>query len=133
MDSGLEHPLDLGMVNYHKHPTDANFVVFRFRDVNRANHFEKELEKQGFWYERSNPESGEKEFYLIAVHKKNFNKIQKINFQTEAKFKKPLINHKFLRYFFVLFMIGLVVFASVGYCANQEKLKKVTQEIEALD
>jgi len=133
MDSGLEHPFDLGMVNYHKHPTDSNYVVYRFKDVNRANHFEKELEKQGFWFERSDPESDERQFYLIAIHKKNFNKIQQINFQTEAKFKKPLINHKFLRYFFVLFMISLVVFASVGYCTNQKILEKATQEIEELD
>ena len=133
MDSGLEHPFDLGMVNYHKHPSDSNYVVYRFKDVNRANFFEQELTRNGLWYERSNPETDEKQYYLIAIHKKNFNQTQRINFKTEAKFKKPLINHKFIRYFFVIFMVGLVTLAAVGYCENQKILEKATEEIEKLN
>ena len=128
--SGLEHPFDLGMVNYHKHPTDSNYVVYRFKDVNRANYFEKALEAQKIWFERSDPEGDEREFYLIAIHKKHFNRVQRLNFETEGKFKKPLIKNGFFRYFFVLFMIGLIVLASIGYCKNQAILEKATQEIE---
>jgi hypothetical protein len=130
MDSGLEHPFDLGMVNYHKHPTDSNYVVYRFRDINRANYFEKRLAEEKVWFERSNPEADEKEFYLIAIHKKNFNKVQRINFDTEAKHKRFLIKNNFLRYFFVLFMVSILVLASVGYCKQQQFLKNVELEIQ---
>lgn len=130
MDSGLEHPFDLGLVNYHKHPSDANYVVYRFRDKKRADHFEQLLVKAKIWYERSNPEADEKEYYLIAVHKKNFSKTQKLNYETEGKFKKPLIKIGFLRYFFVLFMIALVALAALGYCRRNAYLEETTRQIE---
>jgi hypothetical protein len=123
MDSGLEHPFDLGMVNYHRHPTDQNYIVYRFKDIRRANYFEELLNTHSIWYERANPEEDEREFYLIAVQKKHFNKTQELNFQTEATFKKPLIKNGFMRYLFVLLMMSLIGLATVGYCARQKTLE----------
>lgn len=124
MDSGLEHPFDLGMVNYHKHPTNSNYVVYRFKDIRRANHFEELLVKHTIWYERANPEEDEREFYLFAIEKKHFNKTQRLNYQTEARFKKPLIKNGFLRYVFVALMLGIIGLATAGYCSRQQELSK---------
>ena len=42
MENPIEH-LDLGFVNFTKHPENPNFVVYRFTDPERANSFRAEL------------------------------------------------------------------------------------------
>ena len=128
MEAGLEH-FDMGLVNYRQHPTNVNYIVYRFKDINRANTFEEKLSQANIWYERSDPEEDEKVLYMFAVEKKFFNKTQKLNFETEAKHEKFLIQNGYLRSFFVLFFSGIIVLASVGYCKSRKILEKETQRI----
>lgn len=132
MEAGLEH-FDMGLVNYRQHPTNVNFIVYRFKDINRADTFEAKLKETNIWYERSDPEEDEKELYMFAVEKKFFKKTQKLNFETEAKHKKFLIPNGFLRSFFVLFFVGIIVLAAVGYCKSREILEEETQRIGLLE
>ncbi|GEM_PF-229862 len=129
MEAGLEH-FDMGLVNYRQHPTNVNFIVYRFKDIHRADTFEEKLKVANIWYERSNPEEDEKQLYMFAVEKKFFNKTQKLNFETEAKHKKFLIPHKVFRNFFVLFFMSLIVLAAVGYCQSRKVLQEATEQIE---
>lgn len=132
MDAGLEH-FDMGLVNYRQHPTNVNYIVYRFKDVKRADTFEELLKKEGLWYERSNPDEDEKELYMFAIEKKYFKKTQRLNFITESKHKKFLIPMKGLRYFFVLLMLGIFTLATVGYCNNMKKLREETERIENVE
>lgn len=127
MDAGLEH-FDMGLVNYRQHPTNVNFIVYRFKDVKRANSFEGALKTEGLWYERSDPEEDEKQIVLFAVEKKHFKKTNRLNFNTEAKHKIFLIPHRFFRLFFVVFMFGILALATLGYCHRMKLLDQ--QRIE---
>lgn len=129
MDAGLEH-FDMGLVNYRQHPTNVNYIVYRFKDIERANTFELKLKEANLWYERSNPDSDEKEVYMFAIEKKHFEKTQKINFLTEAKHKKFIINNGVLRTIFVLLMISIVSLGVFGYCQSRQKLEEETEKIE---
>ena len=130
MEAGLEH-FDMGLVNYRQHPTNVNFMVYRFKDLDRANTFEELLQKEGLWYERANPMEDERHIYMFAVEKKHFQKTQKINFTTEAKHKKFLIENNPMRYLFVFVMLGILSLATLGYCESRKKLKYASDRLES--
>lgn len=130
MEAGLEH-FDMGLVNYRQHPVNVNYMVYRFKDLDRANTFEELLQKEGLWYERANPMEDERLIYMFAVEKKHFQKTQKINFITEAKHKKFLIANNPMRYLFVFVMLGILILATLGYCESREKLKEASDRLES--
>ena len=129
MEAGLEH-FDMGLVNYRQHPTNVNYIDYRFKDLERANTFEEFLLKEGLWFERSNPVEDEKQIYMFAIEKKHFQKSQKVNFSTEAKHKKFLIPNSILRYFFVSMMLGVLLLATLGYSESRKRLKLESEKIE---
>jgi hypothetical protein len=129
MEAGLEH-FDLGLVNYRQHPTNVNYVVYRFKDLNRANTFEMLLKENGIWYERSDPEEDEKPIVMFAVEKKFFNKTQELNFLTEAKHRTKLIPHKGFRLIFVLIMISILSLGLMGYCQSRKTLEEANKQMQ---
>lgn len=122
MDNPVDHPLDLGLVNYTRHPSNHDYVVFRFPDEGRANSFEEELKRQNIWFERSEEERKQRTYHLFGLHKTDFKKAQSINVAVEGKHKKPFISFAPLRYFVVAFGLIVLILAIVGYCKQQEKL-----------
>lgn len=128
MEAGLEH-FDMGLVNYRQHPTNVNYIVYRFKDVQRADTFENKLKEANLWYERSNPEEDEKPLYMFAVEKKHFNRTQKMNFETEAKHKKFIIPHGLFRNLFVFLVMAIITLASVGYCKSRQKLEEESRRV----
>ncbi len=129
MEAGLEH-FDMGLVNYRQHPTNVNYIVYRFKDKQRADTFEALLIAEKLWFERSDPDHDEKEVYMFAIEKKYFKKSQKLNFLTESKHKKFLIPSKSLRYFFVTVMLALIVIGSVSYCKSRSVLQAKTTRLQ---
>lgn len=124
-DNPVDHPLDLGFVNYVQHPTNSNYVVFRFADPNRAEDFELELKNAGIWYERDVELKRTTEVVLYGIHKTDFKKAQNFNYFVEGKHKKPIIPFKALRYGVLVVGLGLLILATIGYCKAQDKLRIV--------
>lgn len=122
MENPIDHPLDLGLVNYTKHPSNNDYVVFRFADKPRGDAFEAELKALNIWFERDSEDSKTRTYHLFGIHKRDFNAAQKINFKVESKHKKPLIPLKSLRYSVVIFGMFMILLAIIGYCKQQEKL-----------
>lgn len=129
MDSKVENIVDLGLVNYVRHPSDPSYVVFRFADAHRAEQFEKELKAQKIWFEKGEEDSKSRTYTLFGIHKKHFDKAQRINFMVEAKNRKFLIHNKVFRYALLLISIGTVVLAFVGYCTRPD-LADALEKIE---
>lgn len=129
MDSKVENIVDLGLVNYVRHPSDPSYVVFRFADSHRAEQFEKELKAQKIWYEKGEEDSKNRTYTLFGIHKKHFDKAQRINFMVEAKNRKFLIHNKVFRYTLLLISIGTVILAFVGYCTRPD-LAEALEKIE---
>lgn len=130
MEAGLEH-FDMGLVNYRQHPTNVNYIVYRFKDLKRANTFEVLLKENGLWYERSDPEEDEKAIVMFAVEKKHFKQTQKLNFLTEAKHKTFLIPHKGFRLIFVILMISILSLGVMGYCQSRKTLEEANEQIQS--
>lgn len=122
MDNPIDHPLDLGLVNYTKHPSDNNYVVFRFADQLRADAFDAELKAKNIWFERDSQDSKSRTYHLFGIHKRDFKVAQTINFSVEGKHKRPLIPMKSLRYSVVIFGMFMLLLAVIGYCKQQEEL-----------
>jgi hypothetical protein len=127
MDNPVDHRIDLGFVNYVQHPDDPNYVVYRFTDIKRADSFEEELKLQGIWFERAEDEKRGQPIWMFGIHKKDYKKVEKINFVVEGRYKKPLIPFRFLRYFLLVFSTIVMTLALIGYCKAQEKIRSSSQ------
>lgn len=123
MDNPVDHPIDLGFVNYTRHPSDPNYVVYRFPDVNRATSFEVALIEQGIDFEKDTAEKRGVTIHLFATHKNDYKKTQQINFDVEAKHRKPFIPYVGFRYFMIIFSATVLFLAFMGYCKSRETLR----------
>lgn len=121
MAGEVENIVDLGLVNYVRHPSDPNYVVFRFVDKNRADQFELELKNKKIWFERGEEQSKVKLYHLFGVNKRDFDAVQSINFTVEGKNRTFLMANRYFRWSVLLFSIGMVSLAIFGYCTRSEK------------
>ena len=128
VDNPVDNVVDLGLVNYVQHPSNQNYIVYRFVDPERAASFEKELTANNIWFEKDLETKRQKEYTLYGVHKNDFKRTDKINFKVEGVHKKPLIPFKGFRYFVVLLGLGLLTLSIIGYCKQQEKLASYNED-----
>ncbi|PHR29597.1 MAG: hypothetical protein COA38_11275 [Fluviicola sp.] len=122
MDNPIDHPIDLGLVNYARHPANTEYVVYRFADEHRANSFEEELIEKDIRFEKDTHEKKQVTYYLFGVHKNDYKITEKINFAVEGKHRKPFIPFAGFRWFLIIFSTVLMVLAIIGYCKAQDKL-----------
>lgn len=123
MDNPVDHTVDLGLVNYVRHPDNPNYIVYRFADHDRADAFEESLISEKIWYEKGDEMKRTRKFILFGVHKNDFKQTQQINYLVEARFKKPFIPFAVFRWALILFSITVIVLASIGYCEAQRKIE----------
>lgn len=126
-DNPVDHRLDLGFVNYVQHPSNPDYIVFRFTDHKRAEDFERLLTEKAIWFERDTEMKRETEVVLFGIHKTDYSKAQSINFSVEGKHKKPIIPFKGLRYGVLFVGLSLLILATIGYCKAQDKLASVNE------
>jgi hypothetical protein len=129
MDNPVDSTIvDLGLVNYVQHPSNPNYIVYRFPDPERAASFESELNRLGIWFEKDEEQTKSRTYTLFGVHKKDYKQVTKLNIQVEGKHKKPLIPHKGFRYFIVAFGMIAIILAVIGSCKQQNKLASYNEE-----
>lgn len=122
MDNPVDNIVDLGFVNYVRHPTNPSYIVYRFADGERAESFEAELKEARIWYEKNKRVKPQRTYILFGIHKNDFKRTEKMNYRVEATHKKPFIPYKAFRYFLLIFSALAMTLAIVGYCKQQEKL-----------
>lgn len=127
MENPLDNIVDLGLVNYVRHPENPKYIVFRFADPFRADSFEAELIKAAIWYEKGTEQRPAKSYVLFGIHSKDFAKAEKLNYRVEGQHKKPLIPFKGLRYGLLVFSAIVMFLALMGYCKAQNKLKQINE------
>ncbi|MBL4862380.1 MAG: hypothetical protein JKY09_05115 [Crocinitomicaceae bacterium] len=127
MDNPIDHSIDLGFVNYVQHPTNQSYIVYRFVDAKRATSFEAALVVKEIWFEKDHDEKRGRKYTLFGVHKNDFKKTERINFDVEATHKKPFIPNKIFRYSIMLISGTILTLALIGYCKQQEKLASYDQ------
>lgn len=127
MDNPVDHPIDLGLVNYSRHPENSEYVVYRFADEHRAKSFEEALNEKGIQFESDTHEKKQVTYYLFGIHKNHYKVTEKINYTVEAKHRKPFIPFAGFRWFLILFSAIVMVLAIMGYCKAQEKLTSLDE------
>lgn len=127
MDSKVENIIDLGLVNYVRHPSNPNYVVFRFANKIKADDFERTLTKDKIWFEKGEEDTRGKTYYLFGIHNRDYSKVERINFDVEGRNRNFLIGNKFFRWTLVLFSMGVMILATVGYCSRPDLLSEKSE------
>lgn len=125
MDNPVDHPIDLGLVNYSRHPSNSEYIVYRFADENRAKSFEAALIEKNISYESDTHEKKQVTYYLFGIHKNDYKATEKINFAVEGMHRKPFIPYAGFRWFLITVSMGILLLAVLGYCRAQEKIQSV--------
>tara|TARA_B100000767_G_C19761319_1_gene535285 strand:- start:1213 stop:1611 length:399 start_codon:yes stop_codon:yes gene_type:complete len=131
MENPIEH-LDLGFVNFTKHPNNNSYVVYRFTDPERANSFRDELVSNNITFEEDIEKKKQVTYTLFALHKKYYKKTMQMNFKVEGKHKKPLIPFLVLRWSLLLFGLGILLLAILSYYKNMSYLNEQTEKTEQI-
>jgi hypothetical protein len=126
MDSKVESIIDLGLVNYVRHPSNPNYIVFRFANKIKADDFEDNLTIDKIWFEKGEEDTRGKTYILFGIHKRDYSKVERINYDVEGRNRNFLISNKFFRWTFVLFSIGAMLLAIVGYCSRPDLIGEKT-------
>jgi hypothetical protein len=129
MENPIEH-LDLGLVNFTKHPSNPDYVVYRFTNEEKANSFRRELEEQKIAFEEDTENKKQVSYTLFAVHKKFYKQTMRMNFKVEGKHKKPLIPFFILRWFVLLFGLSILLLSILSYYKHMEHLNEKTEQIK---
>src|SRR5690554_664213 len=116
MAGKIENIVDLGLVNYVRHPSNPDYVVFRFADEKRANDFEQTLKSKEIWFEKAHEEKKNRTYTLFGIHHKDFDAAQKINYAVEGRNRNFIISNKILRWSLLVFFFTAVILAFIGYC-----------------
>lgn len=129
MENPIEH-LDLGLVNFTKHPSNPDYVVYRFTNEEKANSFRRELEEQKIAFEEDTEDKKQVSYTLFAVHKKFYKQTMRMNFKVEGKHKKPLIPFFTVRWFVLLFGLSILLLSILSYYKHMEHLNEKTEQIK---
>lgn len=118
MDSPLDNIVDLGLVNYVRHPSNPDYIVFRFADQARADDFERSLKERKIWFERGKEERKQRTYHLFGIRNRDFNAASQINYAVEGRNRKFLIDNKIVRWALVIFGMAALIFAVFGFCSG---------------
>ncbi len=110
---GIRHRMALRITNYFVHPVDNRYMVFVFRQKLYADYFEELLKKENITFERHFEEQDRE--ILFGVHKRFQRKALNANFLTHAKFRKPFISNRLVKYSLLIITFGMIALAIVGY------------------
>ena len=129
MENPIEH-LDLGLVNFTKHPNDPNYIVYRFTDLNKAKSFREELILNNISFEQDTEKKKQVTYTLFALKKKHYKKTMEINFKVEGAHKKPLIPFRLLRWTVLLFGLGILLLSILSYYKHMTYLNEQTEKLK---
>ncbi len=110
---------NMGLVNYKDHPTNEMYKILNFNSAEESEMFETLLKEKSLWYEKDTEAYNGSTIYLFAVRNRDFDKVQRINFEVTAKFRSPMIKSKIGQYALVGFFLAIIVIALIGYFKSQ--------------
>ena len=114
----------INLTNYGDHPTNQLYVVYTFKKPEQADYFAELLEQNNIPYERATQEgeAGKPDIELFGVHKDHQKLSLRLNFLSEAKFRKPFMPNKPFRWVVVGVTIIAITIALISYLRNAEYL-----------
>jgi hypothetical protein len=87
-------------------------VVFHFKKEEEAEYFENMLTSKNIYFEKYDEK--EEELIYYAVKRIDFKDAQECNYLTSARFRKPFIAEKSLRFFIIGISLLMILLAIAG-------------------
>ena len=112
MSSKVENLFNL--TNYRDHPENKDYKVFFFYNLEQGNYFKQLLEQEPLEYELFIEEDA-KPIMLFGIRKRHFKQALDLNSLSYARFKKPFIANKLIRFAVLGFTIAALIIAIIGY------------------
>jgi hypothetical protein len=100
--------------NYRDHPENKDYLVFFFYNFDQGYYFQHLLNQNAMEFEMF-IEEDEKPIMLFGIRKRYFKQALALSDLSYARFKKPFISNKWLRYTILGFTVTAVLLAIVGY------------------
>ena len=116
MSSKVENLFNL--TNYRDHPENKDFKVFFFYNFKQGEYFKQLLENEPLEFELF-IEKEAKPIMLFGIRKRHFNQALDLNSLSYARFKKPFIANKLIRFAVLGFTILALAIAIIGYFMSQ--------------
>ncbi len=110
----MNNLVDLNFVNYSEHPTNKQYVVFRFSDAERGRYFEHLLIENKVGYEKDRSDDG-RDLVLFAIARRDLSRAEHLNYLVYARHRQKFIPSYFFRIFVLLLSAGLLILAILGY------------------
>lgn len=105
----------LNLVNYKDHPANESYKILNYNSQEEADLFEKKVKEAELFYEKDTEVHNGQILYLFAVKNRDFEMVQRINFEVHGKYRSPMIKNKIARYSVVVFFIFIMTLAIIGY------------------
>lgn len=99
------------LTNYGEHPTDAEWLVFRFATAAIADEFAAELAEAGVRHERDT-EPGPP--FLVGVRRVNRDQAVRLNYTVLGRHRKPFLPDAWLRWGVIGLVVLLLALAGAG-------------------
>ncbi|MCB0792054.1 MAG: hypothetical protein H6595_02290 [Flavobacteriales bacterium] len=99
------------ITNYDDHPSDANWIVFRFNDRGIASEFHEELDRAAIACELDESEEAP---HLIAVKQRHRETAIRLNYLVLGRHRSPFMADPLLRWTVVGLVVLALVLALVG-------------------
>ncbi|MBK9148073.1 MAG: hypothetical protein IPM12_09710 [Flavobacteriales bacterium] len=99
------------LTNFSEHPTDDQWLVFRFHSEEQALEFEEALRNGGLRHERD-PEGGPP--FLVAARRADRERAVRFNYTVMGRHREPFIANKPLRWGLIALLGVLLALAAVG-------------------
>lgn len=101
--------------NYFDHPADNRYTVYQYHLTEHADYFEELLRDRDVPFERFlDTESGDPKI-LFGIKKTFYSEAMYCNNMCHAKYRKPFIPVKWLRYALLIFVFGMIGLAIWGF------------------
>ncbi len=109
--------------NYHTHPTNKSYKVFKFTNAKMAESFEMGLINQSIEYEKDTEDRNNKTFYLFAIRiirRKELDRVLKINNMAKGLHRDRTIKNKTVANIILLFTGLIILLALIGYFTSKQ-------------
>lgn len=105
----------INLTNYNDHPTRKSYTIFHFFLLERARYFEELLLQEKIWFESEIETQPDKTIYFFGIKNSDLRKVERLNYLVSAKYRKPTIPSKPLRWVIYLLSLILLVLMVLGY------------------
>lgn len=104
------------LTNYSEHPTEPDWLVFRFKSTEQADGFVRLLQEEELRFEQDRSEGPP---FLVAVRSRHRSAAVRLNYIVLGQHRKPFMADAIFRWSVIGFVAALIVIAFLGWLSSR--------------